>query len=198
MTKSGRFIWALGAAATFAPSALAATATFTPVGPTQVPRGEPVSFNIVVTASGSGFNSADIIVGSTDAADLTFTYSPAWTTAFSNVTQISYDNGFFSQDVFVGGNHSVSVGQSKTLGTITIDTANMGVGAHSVFIDNALDGVSTLGLAGVPESLAGSAVFEVTPPVPAASTWGLVVLSLGIGILGTLAIRHGITPLHAY
>lgn len=171
--------------------AIGATAVFTPTGPSHVPHGDAISFNIVVSAAAGGFNSADIVIGSTDAADLSFVYSSAWITAFSNVSPISYDNGFFAQDVFSGGNHSVSVGTTLALGTVTVDTTGMSVGTHSITINHAVDGISTLGLAGTPEPLAGTVNFQVTPPVPAASTWGLVVLSLGIGILGTLTLRKG-------
>lgn len=170
--------------------AIAATAVFTPIGPTHVSHGDPISFSVVVSATAGGFNSADIVIGSTDAADISFVYSSAWTTAFSNVSPVMYDNGFFAQDAFSGGNHSISVGTSLALGTVTVDTTGMSVGTHSLTISHAVDGISTLGLAGTPEPLAGTVNFQITPPVPAASTWGLVVLSLGIGILGTLTLRN--------
>jgi hypothetical protein len=176
----------------WAKATFAATATFAPVGATHVPRGDPISFTVTVTASPAGFNSADIVIGSVDANNLTFAYSPQWLSAFANITPVSYDNGFYMQDVFVGGNNASSVGQSLLLGTITVDTANMSVGPHAVTVDHAIDGVSTLGLAGMPQPLSGSVSFQVTPPIPATTTWGLAVLVLCVCICGTLLTQKRI------
>ena len=170
--------------------AVGATAVFAPAGPTQVPRGEQITFAVTLTASASGFNSADVVIGSNTVADIAFAYSPAWISSFANVTSVSYDNSFYGNDVYVGGNNPSQVGQSLLLGTITIDTAGTSVGDHSIVISHAMDGISMLGLNGVPDPLAGTVTFQVTPPIPAVSTWGAIVISLGMATLGTVVLRR--------
>ena len=185
---------AASAAAWFAAGAAspiqAATATFTPLSPTDVEIGTTIQFEISVAVAGlSGFNSADVIMGSNTATDLTFVYSPAWTTAFSSVNAPQYDVGFYNQSVFVGGNNAASVGTSIVLGTVTIHTGGMTAGTRKIEVNNAADGFSTLGLNGAPEPIFGLATFSVHRPVPAVSTWGLVILALSILILGTTRLR---------
>ncbi len=143
----------------------AATATFSPVGPATVPPGTNVTFDITVAVETlAGFDTADVLIGSNDAANLDFTYSVAWTGAFANVTSPAFDNGVYAQDVFVGGNNAAAVGSSLLLGTITINTTGMALGSHEVSIDNTLDGVSTLGLSGTPEGLLGVGLFSLQDP----------------------------------
>lgn len=179
-------------AAGAASSAQAATATFTPLGPTDVEIGTTIQFEISVAVTGlPGFNSADIIIGSNNAADLTFVYSPTWTSAFASVNAPQHDIGFYTQSVFVGGNNAASVGTSKVLGTVTIHTSTMSPGTGQVKISNAVDGFSTLGLNGTPEALFGLATFAVHRPVPAVSSWGLLILFLSISIVGTGRLRQG-------
>ncbi|MEK6677076.1 MAG: hypothetical protein AABZ47_15660 [Planctomycetota bacterium] len=150
--------------------AWSATATFTPAGSTVVPAGTSVVFDVTVTVQSlGGFNTADAVIGSDGAIDVAFSYSAAFMAAFQNETTPIYDNGFYVQDVFVGGNNPTSVGTSLLLGTVTIDTTGMTVGAYLVEIDNARDGASTLGLSGVTEALVGSGGFQVTPPSGEAS-----------------------------
>lgn len=176
-------------AAGAASSAQAATATFTPLGPTEVETGTTIQFEISVAVTGlSGFNSADVIIGSNNAADLTFVYSPTWTSAFSSVNAAQYDVGFYAQSVFVGANNATSVGTSKVLGTVTIHTANMNPGTRQITINNAVDGFSTLGLNGTPEALFGFASFGVHRPVPAVSSWGVLILALLLSIVATVRL----------
>jgi len=141
---------------------LAGTVTFTPVGATTVDAGTDVVMMLSVSAVNlASFDAADIIIGSTDAADIAFVYDPAWTTAFSNTTTPIFDVGFYNQDVFVGGNNATPVGSTLVLGTITINTTGMGGGSHQVVVDNAIDNFSRLALAGVTETLSGAGVFQV-------------------------------------
>ncbi len=140
----------------------AGAVTFTPVGPTAVDAGTDIVMTLSVTSvSLASFDAADIIIGSTDAADIAFVYDTAWTSAFSNVTTPAFDVGFYSQDVFVGGNNAASVGSTLVLGTITIDTTGMSGGSHQVVVDNATDGFSRLALAGMTEPLTGAGIFQI-------------------------------------
>lgn len=153
-------------------AARAATATFTPVGPTTVDPGTDVTFEVTVSVASLGsFDTADVVIGSPTATDVAFSYDAAWTAAFANPTTPAFDNGFYPQDVFVGGNNATPVGASLLLGTVTVNTTGLGGGLHTVLIDYAQDAVSALGLAGQPETLSGSGSFTVTGPAanPAAS-----------------------------
>ena len=169
-------------------SSLGATATFTPTGPTSVSAGTDVTFQISVS-SATGFNTADVLIGATGAANLNFVYSTAWMSAFTNVTPISYDNGFYDKDAFVGGNHATSVGNSLELGTITIDTTGMDIGTYSLKINHALDGISALGLSGTPDPILGIVTFSITRPVPAMSHWGVLIFAILTMVLSTLILR---------
>jgi len=153
--------------------------------------GTQMSFDVTVTAvAPGGFNTADIVIGSDTAADVAFAYSASWLSAFSNVTPITSDTGFYAQDVYVGGNNAGTVGASLVLGTVTIDTAGMSAGVHHIKVDHVIDGVSTVGLAGVPESLTGIGAFEIAPPIPAMSHWGVAILGLAIAVAATLLVRR--------
>lgn len=188
--KNPAIVWTAFVVLAAVNAATAATATFTPVGPASVERGQVVTFEVVVASSTLGaFNTADIVIGSDLAKNIGFSYSGAWTSAFANVTTPAFDNGFYAQDVFVGGNNPTSVGSSLLLGMVTIDTTGMPYGNHSVLINHTLDGVSTLGLSGTPEALNGLGAFTVTPPVPTISDWGAVTLALTILIAGTMILR---------
>ncbi len=164
-----------------ATAAWGATATFTPLGPTTVPPGTDVLFEVTVAVETLGsFDAADAIIGSNDAADIGFEYSAEWSAAFSNVTPPVFDVGVYDQDVFVGGNNPNPVGSSLLLGTVTVSTTGLSQGAYDVTIDNALDfGVSTLALAGVSEPLVGTGTFTIeSSGIPTISQWGTVVLAL--------------------
>jgi len=137
----------------------------------------------------AAFNTADVVIGSHEAANVGFSFSSTWTSAFANVTTPAFDNGFYAQDVYVGGNISASVGRSLLLGTVTIDTTGMAYGSHDVIINHTFDGVSTLGLSGTPEALNGLGTFAVTPPIPTISDWGAVTLAPTILIAGTMILR---------
>ncbi len=171
--------------------ALAATATFTPIGPVIVERGADVVFEVTVSvASLASFDAADVVIGSNSATDIQFVYDVNWTSAFSNTTPPSSDVGFYAQDVFVGGNNASSVGTTVVLGRVTIKTSNTISGNHVVAIDNSIDGISGLTLGGNTETLNGSASFEVTAPVPAVSSWGLGALVLLTLAAGTVMVRR--------
>ena len=140
----------------------AAVATFTPVGATTVDAGTPLEFVLSVwVESLGGFNTADIIIGAPGSANVSFAYGSAWLSAFSTVTTPTEDVGFYSQDVFVGGNNATSVGAGLVVGLVTIDTTGMFGGTYTLKVDAALDGFSTLGLDGTPEMLNGSISFDV-------------------------------------
>ncbi len=143
-------------------SAWGATVTFTPVGSSIVGPGTPVVYEVTVSVSTiAQFDTADVIIGSDDAIDIAFTYSTAWTSAFANVSAPFFDTGMYAQDAFVGGNNPTPVGTSLLLGTITVTTTGLPLGVYAVRVDNAIDGVSTLGLGGQPDPLSGVGVFEI-------------------------------------
>ncbi len=145
-----------------ATSAYGATATFTPIGPTTVAPGTPVSFTITVSATPpSVFDAADIVIGSNDASSLSFSYSTAWQAAFGNVTPPTPVMRY-AQDVFVGGNNTTPVGTSLALGTVTLQTDGMTEGTFDVRIDPDVGpDVSSLVLAGQHEGLSGLGQFTV-------------------------------------
>lgn len=189
---SAAMVVAVGAAS----SVHAATAVFTPIGPNDVEIGETVQFQVTLSVTGlAGFNSADIIIGSNDADDLTFVYDSAWTSAFSSVGPPQYDVGFYDQSAFVGGNNATSVGTSLVLGVVTVHTSGMTAGGHHIDINGTIDGISILGLNGTPESLVGVGFFSVHRPVPAVSTWGLLILFLSLLTVGSCRIRSLSAPL---
>ncbi len=142
---------------------LGATATFTPVGDTIVPPGTPVVFTVSVAVQTMlGFDAADIVIGSDAASDVSFAYHAAWDIAFDRVTPATTDLGLYAQDVFVGGNNSVSVGRSLSLGTVTVQTVGMIEGTYDVRIDADVGpDISSLVLAGVHEDLAGRGSFTI-------------------------------------
>ncbi|GAG17226.1 unnamed protein product, partial [marine sediment metagenome] len=136
-------------------------------------------------------------------ATMLFAFSDDWETAFETVNPIAYDVGFYPHDVYLSSyNASASVGTSVWLGEITIGTTNLVPGVYEVVIDNAFDGISTLGLGiegeqGDPqfEPLSGKGTFTVIPE-PAS----LLLLYGGISLL-CLARRarrrsSGTVPLH--
>ena len=143
-------------------ASLGATATFTPVGQTVVTPGTPVVFNVSVAAQTlSGFDAADIVIGSNAASDLSFAYSLAWQAAFNRVTPPT-PLGLYAQDVFVGGNNPLSVGQSMALGTLTVHTVGLVEGTYDVRVDaNLRPDLSSLVLAGVHEDLSGIGTFTI-------------------------------------
>ncbi len=145
---------------------MGATATFSPVGPTQVAPGTAVVFNVsVATETLPGFDAADIVIGSDHASDLGFTYSSAWQAAFGRVTPPTADVGLYVQDVFVGGNNTSSVGTTLPLGTVTVYTAGLSEGSYDVRIDaDVARDVSSLILTGVHEDLGGLGTFTIACP----------------------------------
>ncbi len=146
--------------------AMGGSATFTPNSATSVQPGTPISFDLAVsTVDLSGFSTADIIIGANGVTDLAFVYSQNWRNAFSNVSPVTPDVGFYDQDVFVGGNNGSnpnSVGTTATVGTVTLSTTCMAPGVYTVQVDSKSDGGSSnLTFEGVQEMLLGSSVFTV-------------------------------------
>jgi len=162
MTKNtqilSRAFLLLSATATFG-----ATATFVPLSPTTVPPGTVVSYEVTLSVvSLASFDAADVIIGSPTASDLSFVYSPEWDQAFLNITGPLTNVGFYSHDVFVGGNNPAAVGTSLKLGVVTIGTTGLTPGIYTVQIDPAVDGgVSKLSRGDLRDALSGSANFTV-------------------------------------
>ncbi len=140
-----------------------AAATFVAVGPTTVPPGTDVTFDVLIRADDpGGFDAADIIIGSNGAVGMTFSYSSEWMAAFDNVTPPVTGMSFYAHDVFVGANGTAPVVNDILLGTITLSTNGMAEGDYDVRIDPVIDdGVSRVTLAGTMEPLLGSAQFTV-------------------------------------
>lgn len=140
-----------------------ATATFVAVGPTTVPPGTDVTFDVLIRADDpGGFDAADIIIGSNGAAGITFSYSSEWIAAFDNVTTPVTGMSFYANDVFAGANGTQPVVGEILLGTITLSTNGMAEGDFDVRIDPVIDdGVSRVTLTGTMEPLFGSAQFTI-------------------------------------
>ena len=142
---------------------LGATATFTPVGPTIVEPGTGVTFDVTLSVSSiASFDAADVVIGASNAHSLVFTYSPEWDVAFANVTDPLAGVGFYSTDIFVGGNNPSAIGTSLRIGTVIVDTQRMPPGVYSVQINSTVDqGVSKLSRGDLRDPLNGSTTFTV-------------------------------------
>ncbi len=144
--------------------AVGGTVTFTPTTSTVVAPGVDVSYQVeLAVESLSAFNTADVIIGADQSNDVSFSYSFQWLIAFSsgNISPITPDIGFYTQDVFVGGNNPTSVGSQMVLGDVTIDTTNMVGGCYLVQVNRAVDSNSGLTLDILSESLNGSAMYII-------------------------------------
>ncbi len=143
---------------------LAATATFAPVGPTTVAAGTDVQMTLTVMAQTlPGIDAADILIGSTDATDLLFTYSAEWIATFDFVKPITPADGYYyPQSILIGGNNPTPVATPLLVGTLTIKTNGMALGTHEVRIDSAVDDdLSGLFLLGLRDPLFGTATFTI-------------------------------------
>ena len=139
------------------------TVTFAPVGSTTVGPGENVRFDIIVTTQVlQGFDAADVVVGTPDAGDMAFEFSPEWDAAFLNLTGPVNNVGFYPRDVFVGGNNPTAVGASLRIGTLTVGTTGLGSGTYSLEVSSVTDGgISKLSRGDLRDLLTGSTTFIV-------------------------------------
>ncbi|NOT00183.1 MAG: hypothetical protein HOP29_06105 [Phycisphaerales bacterium] len=149
-----------------AATAWGATAAFVPLGPTTVPAGTDVSFDVVLTVGTiPDFDAADVVIGSADVAGLVFTYSPEWTGGMLNVTPPLAGLGVYPHDVFAGGNNPVPVGAGLRIGTVTVGTTGLLDGAYAVQINGVSDGgVSALSRGDLRDLIVGSATITVACP----------------------------------
>ncbi len=162
-----------------ATASLAATATFDPPL-VEVQAGTPALFDVYVAVESlSAFDAADVLIGSNDAPDISFTYSPDWEAAMAGfVTPITYDSGVYGQDVFVGGFRVAGPIQgSLWVGTLTVDTAGLTVGDYPIVVDGVAEGMSRLTLAGTWEPLSGMGTVRIPEPT------ALVLLAFGALVL---------------
>lgn len=143
--------------------ALGATATFLPVGPTTVPPGTDVRFDVRLSvATIAAFDAADVVIGSPNAANVSLTYSTEWNAAFAHVIAPLQDVGFYAQDVYASGNNPTSVGASLKLGTITLSTAGLAEGVYTVMISSSTDhGISKLSKGDLRDLVNGAATFII-------------------------------------
>jgi len=159
-SQSIKFVVALALTANLA---LGGTVTFTPTTPTVVAPGANVSFQVEIAVQNLlAFSTADVIIGANSSNNVAFSYSFQWVFAFANVSPITQDIGFYTQDVFVGGNNATAVGSQMILGIVTIDTTNMTDGCHLVQVNHVIDlNNSSMTLDGIQEFLDGSAIYII-------------------------------------
>jgi len=149
-----------------------------------VTAGEDAVFSITVSVESlTEFDAADLVIGSDDVTDLTFSYSDAWMAAMSSVAPVSYDNSLYLQDALLSSNNSTPVGASLLVGTLTVDTTGLADGDYIVKVDPSVDGFSALWLSGVDDPLAGSGMVHVVP-----EPFSLALLSMAV-IAGYLRRR---------
>jgi hypothetical protein len=143
---------------------------------------EPATFGITVELETlSDFNLADIVIGINAPANLSFEYSDDWNAAFSNVSPVTLNVGFYTRDIFVGGNNSTALGvTSLDLGTLSVDTSALPPGTYDVTIDNSYDGTSVLGLNVDVEALRGLGHIRKIPE----PTSVLIFIGMGLFVRG--------------
>jgi hypothetical protein len=139
-----------GGLITGAAPALADSAVFEPALAT-VAAGQFAEFELYVSPTTlASFDAVDVIIGSNDLPDLEFAYSPDFTAAMDQLTPIFTDQGFYAQDVFVGGFSLDDAIDSRLLvGTVRAATSGLPPGDYTLQIDGATDMISALSLGGV-------------------------------------------------
>ncbi len=161
-------------------ASLAATATFDPPL-VEIQAGTPALFDVYVAVESlSAFDAADILIGSDEVPDVSFTYSPDWEAAMAGfVTPITYDTGTYGQDVFVGGFSIAGAIQGGLwVGTLTVETTGLAEGDYPIVVDGTADGMSRLTLAGNWEPLSGAGTVRIPEPATLALlAFGALVLA---------------------
>ncbi len=161
-------------------ASLAATATFDPPL-VEIQAGTPALFDVYVAVESlPAFDAADILIGSNEVPDLSFSYSPDWEAAMAGfVAPVTYDIGTYGQDVFVGGfSIAGAIQGSLWVGTLTVETTGLAAGDYPIVVDGTADGMSRLTLAGNGENLSGAGTVRIPEPATLALlAFGAMVLS---------------------
>ncbi len=118
------------------------------------------------TSSTTTFTSVDMLIGSNDITLTQFVFDADFLVplSFSNIAQSDQLSNYNSA-ILAGGFSSTPLDRSVLVGTLTIDTAGLNVGVHSVSVSSSADlGFSSVGLNGVTEPLEGSGSVTVYFP----------------------------------
>jgi hypothetical protein len=168
-----------------ASAAFAATATFTEWGP-PLP-GTPWQLDLwVSTTTLPNIDAVDLVIGWNEPQDLAFAYSAEFTAAMTTylLNPPQYDFfGYYTNEVYVAGAKFGGIGaNSIRVGTLTVQTAGLTPGFHTITISSVTDqNTSGVSFLGETEPVFGSAIIY---PEPAS------LALVGLGALAALRRRR--------
>ncbi len=152
-------------------AAWGATATFSP-SEAVVAAGDPAVFEVSVAVDHvtlNEFQGVDLVIGWDQPGAITFSYSAEFRSAMTAFVADppTYDEGYYTHDVYLGGASPTAVGESIRLGTLTVETGGLPAGEYAVQVYVDVEaGLSALSLGGQLEAVLGGATVRVSGAAP--------------------------------